>query len=87
MNRESPEPSGYLGERVRRALAADPRVAELGIAVSVVGGRVFLSGTVPTPQRQQAISAVVAEILPGYDIHNDVSVTPVAPDSQTEMLA
>lgn len=86
VERESPEPDGYLCERVRRALADDPGVGELGLTVSIVGRRVFVSGDVPTPERQQAVSSVVAEVLPGYEVHNDVTVTSLAPGSNTETL-
>jgi osmotically-inducible protein OsmY len=87
VERQSPQPDGYLCERVRQALASDPRVGELGIDVRVAGGRVFLTGQVATPERQQAISAVVAELLPDHDVHNDVSVTPLGAGPDMEVLA
>ncbi len=82
----SPEPDSYVCERVRRALAADPRVGELGITVRVVGRRAFVSGSVATPERRQAISTVVTEVLPAYEVQNDVAVTPLEPGSEIEML-
>ena len=42
------EPDAYLCEHVHEALARDPRVAAPGLRVSVAGGRVFISGDVPT---------------------------------------
>lgn len=86
MEQTSPEPDSYLCERVRDALAEDPRVGELGIVVSIVGRRVFVSGDVATPERRRAISVVAGEVLPGYDIHNDVAVTSLEPGSETETL-
>ena len=84
---EQPEPDDYACERVRRALAADPLVGELGIAVRVAGRRVFLSGDVATPERQQAVADVVAAVLPGHEVRNDVQVTPVAGGPGIETLA
>lgn len=84
---QSPEPDGYLCERVRRALAGDPRVGELGIAIRVAAGRIFLTGSVATPERQQAIADVVAEVAPGHDVHNDVAVTPLGAGPDLEVLA
>ena len=71
------QPDSYACERVRRALAGDPAVGELGISVSIAGGRAFLTGEVATPERRQAVADVATRILPGYEIHNDVAVTPL----------
>ena len=84
VHRESPEPDDYLTERARQALVADPRVGELGISVSLVGGRVFVSGQVATPSRQAAVATVAGEALPGYQVHNDVTVTPVGGQAERE---
>ena len=85
VEREAPEADQYVSERARSALAADPRVGELGISVSIVGSRAFVCGDVATPERQEAVGAVVTEVLPGYEVHNDVAVTPVGgrPDRDT----
>ncbi len=68
-----PEPD-YLVEEIRRALALDPRLHELGIQVEVASGRVVLSGDVPTPARRQAVGEVARELAPGYEVRNDVAV-------------
>jgi osmotically-inducible protein OsmY len=74
----------YVIEQVRAALARDPRVNELGITVTLVERKVFLRGTVSTAERQEQITVVVREILPDYDVHNDVRVdepaTPLPPE-------
>ena len=75
--RDAPEPEGYVAEHVRSALAADPRAGELGVTVRILGARAFLCGDVATPERRDAVATVAAEILDGYEIHNDVTVTPV----------
>jgi osmotically-inducible protein OsmY len=64
----------YVSEQVREALARDPRVNELGIAVTIVERKVFLHGVVSTVERQQQIAVVVGELLPDHEVHNDVRV-------------
>lgn len=72
------EPEDYARQRLREALAADARVGELGLQVRTVAGKVFLSGQVPTAERQQAVGVVAAEVLPDFEIHNETVVTAVA---------
>jgi osmotically-inducible protein OsmY len=77
---ESGEANSYVIERVRTALARDPRVNELGISVTIIESKVFLRGTVSTATRQQRITEVVRELLPHHEIHNDVRVdVPASP--------
>ncbi len=68
------EPEDYACQRVREALAADERVGELGVQVRMAAGKVFLTGQVATPERQQAIGSVATEVLPDYEVHNEVQV-------------
>ena len=51
----TPPGDPYLAERIRTAIAQDARVNELGIAVTIVGDRVFVTGTVPTAERRDGI--------------------------------
>jgi osmotically-inducible protein OsmY len=67
------EADAYVAERVRTALAEDPRVGELGIAVTVEDGRLVLSGEVATAARRAAVEAVAREQAPGNEIDNRVS--------------
>ena len=78
VEREPPQPDSYACERVRRALADDPAVGELGITVNIAGGRAFLTGEVARPERRQAVAEVAGRALPGYEVHNDVAVTPLS---------
>ena len=80
------EPEDYAVQRLREALAADERVAELGVQVRTVAGKVFLTGTVPTADRQQAVGAVAAEVLPDYEVHNETLVTPVIEGPRVERI-
>lgn len=82
----SGEPDQYLIERVREALAEDPRVGELYVQVTVAAGKVFLSGNVATPERKAAMSEVVAELLPDHKIHNLATVSSLPEPEETERL-
>ncbi len=81
------EPRQYVIERVNRALAQDSRVNALDVEVAVAGGRVFLTGDVPTQARKDAISEVVAELLPDHQISNETTVTALAPAGEPEDIA
>lgn len=81
------EPDDYLMQRLRDALAADERVAEMGVQVRVVAGAVFLTGSVPTAGRREAVGAVAAEILPDHEVHNETVVTPVGDHPGVERIS
>jgi osmotically-inducible protein OsmY len=78
------EPKQYVIERVHRALAEDPRVGELNVDVTLAGGRVFLTGDVPTQERKDAISSLVGELLPDHEVCNETSVATLAPAGDPE---
>ena len=80
------EPKQYVVERIQRALAEDPRVSALDLDVALAGGRVFLSGTVPTAERKAAISEVVRELLPTHDIVNETTVAQLDRQREPEEL-
>ncbi|WP_433680449.1 BON domain-containing protein [Nocardia sp. CA-119907] len=77
----------YLVAHLRRALAEDPRTAELGVQVTIRGDVVVLVGEVSSVERKQQMENVVREQLPQARIHNDVHVTPPAAPGDTEALA
>ena len=68
------EPKHYLVQRIREALAHDPRVAEMELQVTVRGAKVFVSGVVSTEERCRAIEEVVREKAPELELHNEVEV-------------
>ncbi len=76
----------YLSERIRAALAHDPRVNDLGLQVRLVGSRVFVTGTVATDERRASVAAVIAERFPDLEIHNDVTVQQVGSAPARETL-
>ena len=67
-------PKHYVVSRVREVLAADDRVNELNVNITVTGRKVYLTGCVSTPGRRDAISRVVAELLPDHEVHNQTTV-------------
>ena len=80
------EPKQYVIERIHRALAQDPRVAAFDVEVTLAGGRIFLTGEVATQERKDAISAVVAELLPDHNVLNETTVATLAPAGEPEQL-
>ena len=81
------EPEGYAIERLRDALAADERVAEMGVQVRIAAGKVFLTGQVPTEERQRAVGVVAAEVLPEYEVHNETVVTEIIDTPRVEQIS
>jgi len=85
MDRGAQDPPHYLIQRVREALAHDPRVGELELRVKMVGEKVFITGSVPTDERRKAVSAVVQDVLPDVEVHNETTVTALADADQEEL--
>jgi osmotically-inducible protein OsmY len=80
------EPEDYTAQRLKEALATDERVAEMGVQVRLVAGKVFLTGQVATEERRQAVGAIAGEVLPEYEVHNDTVVTVVADAPRVEHI-
>ncbi len=76
----------YLAQHLRDALAEDPRVGELGVVVTVVHGHVYFGGQVANDGRRRAVAAVAAEVLPGHQLHNEVTVTSWSETADMEAL-
>jgi osmotically-inducible protein OsmY len=67
-----PDADSYLLAKLRDALACE--VAELGLAVCVEQGRVYLGGVVGSDERRRHIEAVARAVLPGHEVTNDIGV-------------
>lgn len=80
------EPEDYAIQRLRDALAADERVAEMGVQVRIVAGKAFLTGQVATAERHQAVGAIAREVLPDCEVHNETVVTVVGDQPRVERL-
>ena len=64
----------YDQERIRQALATDPRVGEPELSVEIVAGRVLVSGSVPSREVRDAVDELVKEVAPGMPVDNRVEV-------------
>jgi osmotically-inducible protein OsmY len=83
--RPDPEPVEYVAERVRDAIATRS-THELGVAVHVAGGRLLLTGSASSETQRDAITTVVEQVAPGYDVVNEMRVPPTTPPAEVEQL-
>jgi osmotically-inducible protein OsmY len=81
------EPKQYVIERVRDALAHDTRVAERDVHVRVLGPRLYLQGSVTTPERRDAATTVAREVAADYQVVNELSVVGYTEPADEEHLA
>jgi hypothetical protein len=74
----------YVAERIKRALAEDPRTHELAVRAEIEGDTVVvLRGEVAGAERQQLVAEVAAAAAPGMAVRNEVSVPEVLPPEET----
>ncbi|RIL07438.1 MAG: phospholipid-binding protein [Proteobacteria bacterium] len=66
------DPDAYLLAKLREALAGE--MAELGLDVTVEGGRVRLAGVVGSEERRRRIEAIALAVLPEHEVTNDIGV-------------
>jgi hypothetical protein len=59
---------------------------QLHLDVTVAGGDVFVSGTVATEERREAVGRVLAELLPGRRVHNETGVEQLTETADAETL-
>jgi hypothetical protein len=79
-------PDEYLVARLHEALAHDQRTGELGITASCSGAAAVLSGIVPTPQRREAVLAVVREVLDGRLLRDEIAAAELSKPRRMEQL-
>ena len=75
----------YVVQRVREAFAHHPRVGELELGVDVRGTRLFVTGTVQTEERREAVGDVAREVAPDMEVINQVQVAAVRPDAAPDV--
>jgi hypothetical protein len=80
------EPYEYVTERIRTRLADAHSVAELGITVTLHGGRVFLNGCVHSPEHRDAIIDVARRAAEGFEVCPELDICPPAEPSSAESL-
>ena len=76
----------YLAEHVHEALATDARVNEPELEVQVLGGRVLVTGVVPSEERRVAVTEVVREHCADLEIENRTTVARYPEGSGTERV-
>jgi osmotically-inducible protein OsmY len=76
----------YLPERVRDALANDPRVGELGVHVVIRDGMLILSGTVGSSARQVAAADIARDLAPGHLVVDEIVVADFPESTEVEHL-
>ena len=70
----SADEAQYVEAHVQEALARDQRVNEPELGVTVVKGRIVVSGNVPSEQRREAVTEVVRECCPDLEVENRTTV-------------
>jgi hypothetical protein len=75
----------YRVGHLEQALAE--RVSELGLHVVVVADQVYVRGTVSTPERRDAVTAVLAELVPELGVHNEIVVCGFTEPTEAEALS
>jgi hypothetical protein len=87
MERDPNEPPHYLAMRLREALVHDERVSEY-VNVKITGDKVFVTGPASTPERREAITEVIRELVPEMRVCNETTVVrPGREPEEAEHLA
>ncbi|HZS09181.1 MAG TPA: BON domain-containing protein [Blastocatellia bacterium] len=76
----------YLIGKLQDALATDPRVNVMDLKIIICGGRLHLTGEIPTEERRAAVEQVIAEIVPDIEISNELTVYELNQKAQSEMI-
>jgi osmotically-inducible protein OsmY len=76
----------YLVGKLQHALAVDQRVNMLDVKVVVRGSKIYLTGDVATEERRRAVAEVVAELLPGVEVRNELNVMEINQPPQPEII-
>jgi osmotically-inducible protein OsmY len=77
----------YDAEHIREQLIADPRTNALDVQVSLSGSALVLTGHVISEDRRRVICDVVAELAPGVEIRDDLSVTDLTEPQGSEVIS
>jgi hypothetical protein len=76
----------YTESELHTLLAEDIRTTEQGIRVTRVEHGFTLAGEVESPQRREAILALVTERFPNAHVHCDIGVTRMREPDEAEEL-
>ncbi len=81
------DPSLYRAQRLKEALAADPRVGELGLDVDEAAGKIHVRGVVSSEDQRSAIDAVAVDVLGEVAIVNETLVKQINDPLDEESIA
>lgn len=81
------EPDQYVVERIRAALAADDRLGQLDIQVSVTDDHVLLDGVVATEERKTAAAEVAERIAGEREVFNGLQVEHLRDRDEAENIS
>lgn len=81
------EPDDYVTERVREALAHDPSLGELDVHVTIRAEKVFLTGTVATPERHVRITEIASAVAGDREVCNETVVSTMEENPNPERLS
>lgn len=84
MRAETPE---YLVDRVRKALLEEPALSEQGLEVVVDADVLIVRGSVLTPERHQAVDAVLSRVAPRRTARNETVVSALEPPGPDEEIS
>jgi hypothetical protein len=86
--RDDERPEVYVAAALCAALVEDPRVHEQGITVTLVASRrcIVLEGAVVSAERREEIARVVRELVPDFEVRNDVTVQSLGTEPDEEVL-
>ncbi len=77
----------YFIEKLREAIAKDPRTATLDIRIFVAGQQLVAKGEVNSDEQRRAIEQVIREIAPEYGVENQVKCCEIsAPTAAEEVV-
>ena len=77
----------YDAEHIREQLITDPRTIATDVRVELAGDALVVTGNVETDERRQTVADVVAELAPGVEVRNDVSVVSFAEPKGQEVIS
>lgn len=72
---DAPELSAYDLKEIERHICEDERTAELGVHLTLHGGRLFVQGGVASAERRDRVLALVAEYCPQADVVDELAIT------------
>lgn len=68
-------PDTYALKDLERRICEDDSITELGVRLSVRGGRIVVQGTVASPGRRDAVLALVRAACPGCPVLDETRLT------------